>query len=334
MNSKANIGVGRLGSVCVAITLLAACPRCWAEEPPVYDLIDIAQSSRMRHPKPVTTVLFLRSGEVLITACADGVVRFCNIKKNEIEAEIQAASKGRTCSICLTKDSKTLFAAGDPIIKVLDTQKRDMLWTMEFSKEQSPVMDIAVSPDSKSLAVLFEHSSVLLEARTGKTLFRFDSKESRLRDCVFSNDSKRLMVTSKIATSILDVKAFRIDRSFSCRGTEYPLGIAWSPDDSVIAIGSSNGQVDLWDAQSGEKKHTFIVEGSVPLFVRYMNKDNLLTADDLGNLKAWSVSQKKLLGRQKCASGEITGLQISPDGKRIGVASIDGDVAVYDLIQR
>jgi WD40 repeat protein len=184
------------------------------------------------------------------------------------------------------------------------------------------------------LAVLFKQSRVLLDAQTGKVLLQSDIQDRQFRDCVFSNDSKRLLIASDTETSIIEVKTFKVERSFCAKGTEYPLGIAWSPDDSLIAIASSDGHLDLWDAKTGTKSHTFVAEGSIPLFVTFLGKDMLLTADDKGNIAQWSIDQKKLFGRQKCSSGEITGMRVSPNGKRLCIASIDRDVVVYDLIQR
>lgn len=71
-----------------------------------------------------------------------------------------------------TTDGKTLYSAGeDRVIKAWDAAK--MVETRVFAAEPDAVLDLAVRPDGKQLAVgLFDGSGLLIDAATGKPTAR------------------------------------------------------------------------------------------------------------------------------------------------------------------
>lgn len=128
-------------------------------------------------------------------------------------------------------------------------------------------------------------------------------------------------------------------------------GVAFSPDDSMIASGGWDGQLILWDVEtgalirqfgqesgshgfttttdeeSGEDVHTPIRVNSVAF-----HPDGTILASSAGNgtIVFWDVNSGDQIRLIEAHSGEIPKIEFSPDGTQLISASADQTVVLWD----
>jgi WD40 repeat protein len=112
----------------------------------------------------------------------------------------------------------------------------------------------------------------------------------------------------------------------------YILSLDVSPDGKMIAAGTKNGKVVLWDRAKGYKKQILLTENKnqIPAVAFNHKGDMLACGEVLGYLKTWDLKENKLLANVKGHSARITCIRFSPDDKTIATASYDQAVNLWN----
>ncbi len=119
--------------------------------------------------------------------------------------------------------------------------------------------------------------------------------------------------------------------------------VKWSPDGRIIAAGRFGGEVDLWDAATGEHLNTFIADNYSVEALAWNPTSTLLASNGFfpsgevgdGRLRIWDVRMGELIadvpGAVMGAGAYYTNaLAWSPDGSRLASTSDDGKIYVWD----
>ena len=128
------------------------------------------------------------------------------------------------------------------------------LGTVRFRQEY--VHDMAFMPDGKSLVVESPGRLVQWDVATAKPLRIIPTSPSgNYRSLGLSRDGRLVAVRPDNSSVVVHDMLTGKERFRKNVGTSYPGGVI-SPDNSRIAIGSTNGS-GLWDLQTGEKHAQF-----------------------------------------------------------------------------
>lgn len=97
------------------------------------------------------------------------------------------------------------------------------------------------------------------------------------------------------------------------------LALAFSPDDSLIATGSLDLTVRLWDARTGTTLH--VLSGhtqGINSLAFSPDGTRLASGDQAGAVRLWDVASGQPVGVLRQASEPFSGLAFLPDGSALG----------------
>lgn len=206
------------------------------------------------------------------------------------------------------------------------------------------VGSVAFSPDGKLLASAGTSGYIIVwDTALWKKVHTIKPGNHQCNGVAFSPDSKRL---AAITFDDEAIKVYSMETGGLIRTMKdvLPWVVAYSPDGKTIATGSGHrdkGIVKLWDANSGELKHT--LEGHLdqvtalafsPDSKTLASVNTINTSEGENHVRLWELET----GKQKQAlanGGQAYTVAFSPDGKwlasdgRMGM-SPDSVITVWD----
>lgn len=116
--------------------------------------------------------------------------------------------------------------------------------------------------------------------------------------------------------------------------------VAISPSSQVLASGSTDHRIMLWNVQSGTRLHTF--DGR-SLWSKSGHADRitdlaftpdgsvLISGSDDGTIKLWDLSNRTMLSTLSSAEWIISAIALSPDGNLLVSGGANGAIELWDL---
>lgn len=113
--------------------------------------------------------------------------------------------------------------------------------------------------------------------------------------------------------------------------TQTVSSVAFSPDGKVLASGSFDSTVKLWDFPSGKERHTLKGHTKQVYCVAFNKDGNLLaSASDDATIRLWDPKSGKFIRELKGHSGTVETVAFAPDGKTLASGGADKSVRLWD----
>lgn len=108
--------------------------------------------------------------------------------------------------------------------------------------------------------------------------------------------------------------------------------VAFSPDNRLLASGSDNCTVQLWDAATGDLQQTLEGHSGWVNSVAFSPDGRLLAAGlfDDSTVRLWDLATGDLQQTLQCHSGSVLSVAFSPDGRLLVSGSDDCTVCLWD----
>jgi RNA polymerase sigma factor (sigma-70 family) len=143
-----------------------------------------------------------------------------------------------------------------------------------------------------------------------------------------SADSKEKNSTSKDSAIPAEPK-LRLTLGPAHTGPVY--SVAYSPDGKMLASGSQDKTINLWDVASGNSLCTFETDDVIRNLAFSPDGKALVSGSNTGKINQWDVVRRKrafgYLGHTKA----IWAIAFRPDGKSFASASEDNSIRLWDL---
>jgi RNA polymerase sigma factor (sigma-70 family) len=230
-------------------------------------------------------------------------------------------------------------------------------WTERFRQDvdTGDVLTVAFAPDGRTLAAGDMKGTVRhWETRTGRELRSFQALKGYIEAVVFSPDGKTLVaaggedVEKPGTISLWDVASGH-ERTRQLDGLgerwvghrDMVSSAAFSPDGRVLATGSIDHTVILWEVATGRMRALLSGHGR-PVFAVSFSPDGKTLASaggevvvkrnpTAGELMLWDATTGKTLRSIQAPEGTLTSVAYSPDGKRLLTGCYDRSAKLWDV---
>jgi WD40 repeat protein len=270
------------------------------------------------HPAPVRSVAFSLDGEILASGALDGVVRFWEVETRQ--QCVHGRMLDRAWSLALAPDRR-LFAVGlsGGRIQVAEVGRpEDPETTLILSGADDIVYALAFSPDGRSLA----SGGYDRDVRVWPTALFRDPRPP----------------PSEWGGGVLPAWRFShlretFGQATRCVGHgDWVRSLAFRPDGELLASGSDDLSVRLWDPQNGSAITVLRGHEDRVWSVAFLpDGETLASASWDGTVIFWGLRSRRERGRFGWRMGRVHAVAFSPDGSTAAAGGENGDIVVWDV---
>jgi WD40 repeat protein len=299
------------------------------------------------HTSPVRSVSFNPDGSILASGSDDCDIRLWDINKG-ICIKTLTGHDDRVCSVRFSPDGKTLASSSiDHFVRLWDVSKGTCIRTFDGHKDS--VWSVCFSSDGQTIATSSNDSSIRLwNVQEGTCVKILQGHTSEVYSVVFSPDDQILFSASRDSRLCFwDVSKGMCVRTLQghvsgvrsisfnpvCLRHAYSERAA-SPEgiDYLLATGSFDGLVQLWDVESGYSTKTLLGHTDWVWSVSFSPDGSILAScSDDRTIKLWDVISGHCITTLYGHSYGVTSVTFSPDGQTLVSASRNRNVKLWDI---
>jgi WD40 repeat protein len=287
---------------------------------------------RFASPAPGSAVAFSPDGNTVATGGADGNVRLWDAATQQEIGPPMSSDAQPVAAVAFSPDG-TLVAAGS-------TDGNVQLWNTATQQEAGSALvagtaevgALAFSPDGKLLATGGQDGTARLwDVTTGSQVGATMATGDTVSALTFGARGATLATAeSDGATELWNVTTqTQTGDALTVPGSAGVSALAVSPAADVLATGSGNSSIQLWNPAGfhqpavplpvGPVSPAAAAAGGTPAAFS-ADGDLLATSDGHGIVRVWDVTARRLVGGPLSSYRTVTGLALSPDGKTLAVA--------------
>jgi WD40 repeat protein len=294
----------------------------------------------------VGEAIFAAGGRTLIAGDESGSVFIIDIATGRPIRPPLSVGDTAGGSMDLSPDGRLLAAgssAGSVLVWDVKTGER---YGAPLTADASPVFDVEFSPDGRMLVSSHLRSAVVWNMSGEQAIGEpVDGLRDLTTDVSFSPDGRRLVAgrfdgTTVVYDTATRRQALRID------GRSAVTTVAFQPGGNVIAVGTIEGKVRLFDAESGTALGSPLDGGRSAVWQLAFSPDGrlLAVAEDpngvdgwytqqrQGKVQVWEVDSRRRTGRAIVpGAGSVVSVAFNHDGTLLATGSYRGQLDLWDV---
>jgi WD40 repeat protein len=280
-------------------------------EPTSYTLPNKVLHTLEGHNSNVLSVAFSPDGKKVASGSKDKTIKLWEVNTGELLQTLKG-HRNKVQSVAFSPDGHLLASGSeDNTIKLWNADTGELIDTLKGHEDSllatnRKVFSVAFSPDGKKIASgNWDKSIMLWEVRFGKALHFIKGRTKRFWGLVEEKGDGH---------------------------TDSVNSVAFSPNSRILASGSFDNVIKLWEVSRGKLLKTLKGHGDFVLSVTFSPDGNMLASSSYDkSIKQWEVDSGKVLRTMSGHQDAVTSVAFRPDGQILVSGSFDRTVKLWEV---
>jgi len=228
------------------------------------------------------SVAFAPEGNLFAYGSMEGKIHVCSFPELKCETEFDAGKKPIR-QLAFTSDGKYILTNRLVFYNLKGKQHAQL-------ESESPANAVAISPDGKTILSAHRDGKVLAwNAKRKKLISKTIAHKGEVNAVIFMPEGvKFISAGSDGSAKIWNLQG--LGKLKEMKHTSSVLSLSLSPNGRLVACGTQDGRVSLWDTRTGELIGSFAHRLNMPVeVVKFSPHQNLLVSCGWGMIKIWTV---------------------------------------------
>ena len=282
--------------------------------------------------KDVESIFFSPDGHQLGIACSDGSLYVLMVDKSEPPRLLGIVGAGISAGAILPGGKSLIVGGKDSQLTILDMTTGKIL--RRWRAHVDWIHSIALSADGTwCVSAGRDHLAKIWNIADGRLLGRMTGHRGRVWGVAIQPTGSEIATCGDDKQVRLWSRERAGDNPVLTEVPSEPITLSNGPRASTVTIGCRAGEFRIVDLKKRTTLHASQFEG--PVTGNETCEQGLLaTSDQKGHVKIWRDHDAKLETTRELAVETPSALSWSPDGSRLIVCSLTGDMTLIDLEDR